>query len=311
VTYLAAEALDFSGVLAVVVVGVYIGWRSPEVLTSRMRLVAHSVWGTVVFILNGFIFILVGLQLPEVVHNLNGHSLAEAVWLAILVLCLIVVVRILWLFVVTYVPRLMSEQVRRRYPHPPWRHVALVSWAGMRGVDSLAAALALPLVTNTGAKFPERGLIVFLTFSVILGTLVLQGLSLTPLIRWLEVREDHEQEEEEFKARLQANKAALARITQTAKSRGVEDAVLGRLRTEYEDRIHQLAAHESGNGEMEFSLFSPEYERLSREGLQEERRTILHLRNERVINDNVLRRIQKDIDLAEARLQRRDGEFGM
>jgi CPA1 family monovalent cation:H+ antiporter len=125
------------------------------------------------------------------------------------------------------------------------------------------------------------------------------------------VREDHAQEEEERKARLQANQAALARITETAKSRGANDAVLGRLRTEYEDRIHQLAAREPGNGKMKFSLFSPEYERLSREGLEEERRTILHLRNERVINDNALRRIQKDIDLAEARLQQRDGEFGM
>jgi CPA1 family monovalent cation:H+ antiporter len=276
-----------------------------------MRLVAQSVWGTVVFILNGFIFILVGLQLPEVVRNLGGHSLAQAVWLAILVLGLIVLVRIVWLFVFTYAPRLLSQRVRRRFPHPPWRHVALMSWAGMRGVDSLAAALALPLVTRSGAPFPERGLIVFLTFSVILGTLVLQGLSLSPIIRWLRVREDHVQEEEELKARLQANQAALARITELAKSRGVDDAVLGRLRTEYEDRIHQLAAREPGNGEMKFSLFSPEYEQLSREGLEEERRTILQLRNERVINDNVLRRVQKDIDLAEARLQRRDGEFGM
>jgi CPA1 family monovalent cation:H+ antiporter len=311
VTYLAAETLDVSGVLAVVVAGLYLGWRSPEILTSRMRLVAHSVWGTVVFILNGFIFILVGLQLPEVVHSLGGHSLAEAVWIGSLVLGLIVVVRILWLFAVTYLPRLMSAEFRRRSPHPPWRNVALVSWAGMRGVDSLAAALALPLVTRNGAPFPERGLIVFLTFSVILGTLVLQGLSLSPIIRWLEVREDHAQEEEELKARLRANQAALARITQIAKSRRVDAAVFGRLRTEYEDRLHQLAAHELGNGKMKLSLYSPQYEQLSREGLEEERRTILHLRNERVINDHVLRRIQKDIDLAEARLQHRDGEFGM
>jgi len=311
VTYLAAEAIDVSGVLAVVVAGLYLGWRSPEVLTSRMRLVAHSVWGTVVFILKCFILIHIGLQLPEVVHNHNRQSLGEAIWIAILVVALIVIVRIVWLFVVTYVPRLMSEQVRRRFPHPPWRHVALMSWAGMRGVDSLAAALALPLVTRAGTPFPERGLIVFLTFSAILGTLVVQGLSLSPMIRWLQVREDHAQEEEERKARFQANQAALARITQIAKSRAVDDTVLGRLRTEYEDRIHQLAANEPGNGKIEFSLFSPEYERLSREGLDEERHTILQLRNQRVINDQVLRRIQKDIDLAEARLQRRDGEFGM
>jgi len=276
-----------------------------------MRLVAQSVWGTVVFILNGFIFILIGLQLPEVVHSLSGHSLAEAIRMAILVVALIIVVRIVWLFVVTYVPRLMSQRIRRRFPHPPWRNVALISWAGMRGVDSLAAALALPLVTNAGAPFPERGLILFLTFSAILGTLVFQGLTLSPLIRWLDIKGDHAQEEEERKARFEANQAALARVIQIANSQGVERTVLERLRTEYEDRIHQLAAHESGNLKTDFGLFSPEYEQLSRAGLAEERRTILQLRNKRVINDNVLRHIQKDIDLAEARLQRREGEFGM
>ena len=303
VTYLAAEKVHVSGVLAVVVAGLFIGWRAPEVFTSRMRLVAYSVWGMVVFILNGFIFILIGLQLPEVVHGISRHSLGEAVWLAVLVVGLIIAVRFLWFFAAIYVPRAMSRVSRRPAPQPSWRHLALMSWAGMRGVDSLAAALALPLVTKSGAPFPDRALIVFLTFSVILATLVLQGLSLTPIIRWLKIVDDSSLEEEERQARLKANQAGLAKLAEIARLRHVEAGVIGRLRAEYEDRIQQLAAPEPGNGPTKLSLFSPEYEQLLKEILDEERRTILRLRNERIINDNVLRRIQRDIDLAEARLQ--------
>jgi CPA1 family monovalent cation:H+ antiporter len=311
VAYLAAEAFQVSGVLAVVVAGLYVGWRGPEIFTSRMRLVSRSVWGMVVFILNGFLFILIGLQLPEVVHSLSGITLGKAVWLAVLVVGLITLVRVLWLFVFTYLPRVMSREFSRRFPTPSWRHLVLMSWAGMRGVDSLAAALALPLVTKNGAPFPKRELIVFLTFSVILGTLVFQGLTLSPLIRWLKIPDDHSLEEEERQARLQANQAALARITEIAKRRKFDQAVVQRLRSEYEDRIHQLSVREDRESETELSLFSPEYEELSKEGLGEERRTILGLRNKRVINDSVLRRIQRDIDLSEVRLHQGDGDLGM
>jgi monovalent cation/hydrogen antiporter len=309
-TYLLAERVQASGVLAVVVAGLYMGWRAPEVLTSRMRLVAYSVWGMVVFILNGFIFILIGLELPEVVHNLSGRSLGKAIWLSALVVVLLILVRIVWFFSSTFFAKLMRPDSRCRLSRPTWRHLVLMSWAGMRGVDSLAAALALPFVTQNGDPFPERGLIVFITFSVILGTLVLQGLSLSPLIRWLKIVDDRSLEEEERQARLKANQAALAKLAEMAKSRTVDEGVLARLRAEYEDRVQQLAGHDDGNDHKKLSLFSAEYEELSREILGEERKTILHLRNELVINDNVLRRIQRDLDLAEARLER-EGDLGM
>jgi monovalent cation/hydrogen antiporter len=303
-TYLLAERMHASGVLAVVVTGLYVGWRAPEVLTARMRLVAFSVWNMVVFILNGLIFILIGLQLPEVVHSIAGHSLAEAIWASALVVLLLVLVRIAWFFSSTVVARLMKHDSRCRNPRPGWRQLVLLSWAGMRGVDSLAAALALPFVTQNGAPFPERGLIVFITFGVILGTLVLQGLSLSPLISWLKIVDDRSLEEEERQARLKANQAALAKLTEVARTRSLDGAMLARLRAEYEDRIQQLSGpEEEGDGHKKFSLYSMEYEQLSREILGEERKTILHLRNERVINDHVLRRIQRDLDLAEARLE--------
>jgi CPA1 family monovalent cation:H+ antiporter len=261
----------------------------------------------VVFILNGFIFILIGLELPEVVRGFHGHSLGEAIELSALVVVLLTLIRIAWFFSSTFVAKLVRHDSRCRMARPPWRHFLLMSWAGMRGVDSLAAALALPFVTSAGTPFPERNLIVFITFGVILGTLVLQGLTLSPLIRWLKIVDDHSLEEEERQARLKANQAALAHLSELAKARKVDETVLSRLRSEYEDRIQQLAGRDDGNGHHKLSIYSADYERLSRETLAEERNTIVKLRNDRVINDHVLRRIQRDLDLAEARLER-EGE---
>jgi CPA1 family monovalent cation:H+ antiporter len=200
-------------------------------------------------------------------------------------------------------PRLIFKSLRKRDPYPSWRHVVIVAWTGMRGVVSLAAAMALPETKRDGSPFPGRDLILFLSFVIILATLVVQGLSLPPLIRWLGVEDDDSLEREERKARLAANKAALARLSQIAEHDAAKSDALKRVRIEYEDRISQLEASESDHHKSHrLRLFSQEYERLSREGLKQERETILQLRNKDVINDEVLRRIQNDIDLAEARL---------
>jgi len=198
--------------------------------------------------------------------------------------------------------RLLSKNLRERDPYPSWKHVAIVAWTGMRGVVSLAAAMALPELKADGSPFPGRDLILFLSFVIILVTLVVQGLSLPPLIRWLGIKDDDSLEHEEREARLAANKAALARLHQVAEKDPAKADALKRLRIEYEDRIRQLEATEGDHTSRRLRLFSQEYERLSREGLKQERNTILELRNKEVISDEVLRRIQQDIDLAEARL---------
>jgi CPA1 family monovalent cation:H+ antiporter len=177
----------------------------------------------------------------------------------------------------------------------------LVAWTGMRGVVSLAAAFALPFTTADGSTFPGRDLILFLTFVVILVTLVVQGLSLPPLIRWLGIEDDGSAEKEEREARLKANQAALARLNEIADTDPVDPELLRRIRVEYEDRIRQLGVCEP-EAETRGGLFSFDYERLLHETLRVERRTLIQLRNEGIINDEVLRRIQRDIDLAEARL---------
>jgi CPA1 family monovalent cation:H+ antiporter len=294
--YLPAEQLGVSGVLAVVTAGLYHGWRIPLLMSSRTRLQAAPVWEMIEFVLNGFIFILIGLQLPEVLHRLQGRSISQLIWYAVVISLAVIVIRIVWVFPATYLPRLLSKSLRARDPYPAWQHVALVGWTGMRGVVSLAAALAIP------QDFPGRDLILFLTFVVILATLVVQGLSLPPLIRWLGIKDDGAAEKEEREARLKANQAALARLDEIAKSDSMNKETLQRLRIEYEDRIRQLEVCEPDGTETPRGLFSSEYQQVLHEALLVERKTILQLRNERVINDEVLRRIQRDIDLAEARL---------
>ena len=174
----------------------------------------------------------------------------------------------------------------------------------MRGVVSLAAALALPFTLQNGSPFPGRDLILFITFDVILVTLVVQGLSLPLILRWLGVKDDGAAEKEEREARLKANQAAQARLNELAGSQAISADTLQRLRVEYEDRIRQLEVCEPDNDEMQLRLFSSEYQQLSHAVLLVERKTIIQLRNERVISDEVLRRIQRDLDLAEARLRR-------
>ncbi len=306
VAYLAAERFGVSGVLAVVTAGLYLGMRMPELLSFRTRLRGGPVWEMVEFLLNGFVFILIGLQLPEVVSALSGHSIPvhRLVWYALLISLAVIVIRIFWVFPATYLPRLVFKKVCRHDPYPPWRHVTIVAWTGMRGVVSLAAALALPLTLRDGTTpFPGRDLILFLTFVVILATLVLQGLSLPPLIRWLGIQDDRSMEREEREARLKANQAALTRLNEIAQRDPAKDDALQRLRVEYEDHIRQVEGAEPESAGTPLRLFSSEYERLSHEALQVERVTIIKLRNQDVISDEVLRRIQRDIDLAEARLQ--------
>ena len=308
VAYLSSEQLGVSGVLAVVTAGLYLGRRMPELLTFKTRLQGGPVWEMVEFLLNGVVFILIGLQLPEVLHVLSSHDIpiSQLVWYALFISFAVILIRILWVFPSAYLPRLLFKRIRQRDPYPSWRHVTIIGWTGMRGVVSLAAALAIPLSidgTPGGQSFPYRDLILFLTFIVILATLVVQGLSLPLVIRWLGVKDDGSMEKEEREARLKANQAALARLNEIGECEPTKADALQRLRVEYEDHIRQVEGAEPESAGTPLRLFSSEFERLSHEALQVERQTILHLRNQNVISDDVLRRIQLDIDLAEARLQ--------
>jgi CPA1 family monovalent cation:H+ antiporter len=300
--YFSGEAVHVSGILAVVIAGIYYGWRAPRILSGRMRLQALPVWEMVTFILNGVLFMLVGLQLPRVIDALAPGSATHAAKLAILVVAVMMLVRFAWIFGTSFLPRLIPGRSRRKN-RVPWKQTALIAWVGMRGADSLAGALAIPFVLRNGEPFPGRDLIILVTFCVIFATLVLQGLALAPLVRWLGVVDDHVIEKEERLARLKANEAALARLEELESSNRARRESVERLRSEYVDRIRQLRIEDSDEQSVG-RLYSPDFEELACEMLQTERNTVIALRNEEAINDLALRRIQRDIDLAEARLRR-------
>jgi len=302
IAYFSGEKLHVSGILAVVIAGMYYGWRVPRILSGRMRLQAVPVWEMVLFILNGILFMLIGLQLPQVIRALPPGSAFQVATLAVLVLLVIVLVRFGWIFAATYLPRFFSRTLRRKN-RIPWQQTALMAWTGMRGADSLAGALAIPFLLPNGEPFPGRNLILLVTFCVIFATLVLQGLTLAPLVRWLGIEDDHATEKEETLARLKANEAALAHVEEMEALHRTNPKTAERLRAEYVDRIQQLR----GEGPPEKTvrrLFSRDFEDLAREALETERETVIGLRNDEVISDQALRRIQRDIDLAEARLHR-------
>ena len=300
--YLPAERLHFSGVLATVAAGIFLGWHAPLVVRARMRLQSQAFWEMVVFLLNGLVFIVIGLQLPSILNSLTGVSRWQLGKQALAISVTVVLVRIIWVFPAAYLPRLLSRRIRAREPLPSWRNVTIIAWSGMRGVVSLAAAFALPLALNQDTPFPGRSYILFLTFCVILTTLVFQGLTLPVLIRSLGVKDDGATDEEERLARLEANKAAIEFLERAALDCGISDQIVGRLRVEYDDRIEQLKLCCESLGDRSGGIATFDYQKLQQRALDEERRTIIRLRNEQTINDDALRRIQRDLDLAEARL---------
>jgi CPA1 family monovalent cation:H+ antiporter len=322
--YLAAEALHLSGVLAVVAAGVYGGRRVAPLFSPATRLEANAVWGMLIFLLNGLAFILIGLQLPRIVDELAGRSPAELAVYGAAISLAVIGLRLLWVFPAAYLPHLLSGSVRAAEPFPNWRNVTVVGWAGLRGAVSLAAALALPRTLADGAPFPGRDLILFLTFCVILATLVGQGLSLPALTRALGVADDGKADAEEIEARGRAITAALGRLDELVRADGARAEAAAYWRAYYGKRAHILGArsgrldhdHAAGDGGGADHRHEEDgrdhaaahrealegFVRLQRELLGAERALVIGLRDGGVIGDEALRRIERDLDLEEARL---------
>ncbi len=300
--YLPAETLGVSGVLAVVTTGLYIGGIRLS-LSPATRLQAKAVWDVIVFLLNGFIFLLIGLQLPAIVRALGEFPLGRLLAYAALVSLTAIVVRIAWVFPATYLPRFLSRRLRERDPYPGWRNVVVVAWAGMRGVVSLAAAFALPFRLPDGTPFPGRDMILFLTFGLIIATLVGQGLTLPPLLSWLGLTDARRAEREERKARLEAARAAIQRLEELAAEDHRNGEYLERLRWRYEQRAKRLGVDSKAPEREICRLFTGDYEQLRRELIQAERRVVHRLRDEGVISDEVMLGIDHDLDVEESRVE--------
>ena len=295
--YLPAELLDVSGVLAAVTAGLYVGWRAPEISTASTRLLGFSFWEVLVYLANAVLFILVGLQLQPILRDLESDSAAVLAGQAVLVAAVVVAARLAWGFSVPYLIRLLDRrpsQVARRVGA---RERLVVGWSGMRGAVSLAAALALPL------DFPFRSLLLFLTFAVIMATLVVQGLTLPALIRWIGVHDDGGEEREEVRARLAATHAALERLDELAGADWTRHDTVERLQGLYEFRRRRLKArggYLEDDGSEDRSLA---YQRLVRELLEAQRHAIVQLRNSGAISSEVMHRIERELDLEDTRLE--------
>ena len=294
--------LHFSGVLAVVTTGLYLGRKGPYIISSGTRLQGYATWELITFLLNGLIFILIGLQLRSVVEGLGEYTTSQIISYAVLVSLTVILVRIIWVFPATYVPRWFIRRIRERDPSPPWRSVLVVAWTGMRGVISLAAALALPLQTAAGVPFPDRDLIIFLTFCVILATLVVQGLSLPVLIRALGLEDDHIGDKEETHGRISIAEAALERLDELVEEDWVREDTAERIRGLYTYRRNRFASRFDGDpdGVEERSAV---YQRLMVELLVAQRLRLVTMRDEGSIGDEVMHRIERDLDLEESRLE--------
>ncbi len=283
--YIPAQALHVSGVLAAVTVGVYLGWRSHELSTPQMRLQALAVWETLVFLTNALLFTLIGLQLRPILDALDDQSAGELLEYAAAVTATVIIVRLIWVFATR-----------------PEEHPSVIGWMGMRGAVSLAAALALPLETDAGGPFPGRDLIIFLAFSVILGTLVFQGLTLPKLLHWLRLEDDGLEEKEHTKARIYAAEAALARLDELVDEDWVRPATAERLRGLYDFRRTRFRARFDGEDDGAIEQQSTDFQRLRRELLEAERAAVVGLRREGRISDDVMHRVERDLDLDDARL---------
>jgi Na+/H+ antiporter len=302
---LAEEVLHVSGILAVVTYGLYQGWKAPRLFpNASMRLQTIAFWGVLVFLLEALLFVLVGQQLPSILADIEEYSVWVVLLYAALVYAVIVVVRFAWFFTTPYFHPVFDRVLHSRYLRAPWQERLVMSWSGMRGAVSLAAALAVPLSTDAGDPFPGRDLIVFLTFSVILATLVLQGLTLGPLIAALRLRGEGEADKlAELRARLEAARVALDKLERLGDDGRVSPESQERMREYYEENIQRYTAGlEAGGTTEEYAKSSGDWRDWRRELLAAEREALLSLRDAGEISPVVMRRIERDLDLQESRL---------
>jgi len=299
VAWIVAEGLHISAVLACVAGGLYVRQGFSARVPPITRVQARAVWELLMFVLNGLIFILIGLQLGAIREAGLPGAPGTLLWQGALISAAAIAVRLVWVPLVTVIPRLLIPSLRRRDPIPPWPYILLVSWIGMRGVVSLAAALALPMTIAGGAPFPFRDEIILFTFAVILSTLVLQGLTLTPLIRALRLAEDETLELEEAWAREAAARAALTRLEELAGDARSRQEDHHRLQTLYGQRLQRASSLGADDGR---ATERAAYRRLRYEALSAERRALIALRDQGVVSDEVLHRLEQELDVEAIRL---------
>jgi CPA1 family monovalent cation:H+ antiporter len=311
-SYLAAEQLHSSGILAVVSTGMIISWRSQEIFSYQTRMQSRIVWDTLIFLMNGFIFILIGLQLPGILKQLSGYSLSQLIVYGLVISFATILVRILWVFINASTSTLIKKFRRHKITTPQeatnnnfWKNVLVVSWTGTRGMVSMATALALPLTLTGNKSFGQRELIIFLCFVVIFITLVVQGLSLPLLIRWLKIQKTENQNQEEKELQLSILHSTLhfikhdyPELDESIRKKMIEKYEGEAIRLESEIHTHILNDREEKQLPV---IISPQYEALMTIK-RFQRELLLQLRKRRDFSDTAIREVERDMDIDELKL---------
>jgi len=301
-SYLLAEQFHFSGVIAVVTTGLFLSFHSGQIFSHESRIMAYSVWEVVIFILNSLIFILIGLQLRGVIAGIGDYPTAALALYGVVISLVVIAVRFVWILPRVAVPAL-RRQLKKDNIDP--RNIVVFSWAGMRGVVSMAAALALPLTLTDNSPFPQRNLIIFLTFCVIVATLVLLGWTLPWIIKKLKLPR-YSMAAEEYEVR---NYVATETINYIEESLSlIQDTLLNNIKSKYEVKYNRLQktdlpANYFGEGKTLGTNVFNEYTQLQLDMITFERKTVERLHREGKSSDEILRKIEKELDLEETRLK--------
>ena len=301
--FVPADAVGASGVLATVTVGIYMGIRAPQILPARTRLQGLFVWDILDFLLNAILFVLVGLQLRTVTDALSGYTAADLTGYALAVTAVVVGTRAVWFFTVPYLIRLLDRRPSQRARRLPASYRGVLAWSGMRGAVSLAVALALPFTTHAHEPFPQRDLIIFLTFAVIFFTLVVQGLSLPALIHRFRISDGGADAEEELRARLVATKAALAELDVLEGEEWTRGETVERMRALYQYRKRRFAARAGKIDDDGFEDRSLAYQQMVQLVLGAQREALVRMRADGDLSNEVMNRVIRELDLEESRLE--------
>ena len=303
--YIVAEHFHASGVLAVVSGGLFLSYRAQDIFDYGSRLTTASVWNVVVFLLNGVVFILIGLQMPGIIRGLGEYSLHAVIGYGLIISAVAIVIRLLWVFPGAYLPRLLSRRIRQRETRPSPKQIFVVGWSGMRGVVSLAAALAIPAVLPGGEGLPHRNLILCITFIVILITLVVQGLSLPVLIRWLKIETGEGERDKKLNLKLRLDRVALDHINA---GYGEEVATIEPftiLKARYERKAeYNSKALGKESGEAAIPPFMIRFRRLQLELIGLQRAELARMRHRNEFPEELIRTEEFELDLEEARIRR-------
>jgi monovalent cation/hydrogen antiporter len=301
--YIFAEHLGLSGVISTVVGGLYYGRKIPTVTSAETHIVAEASWSTVLFIINGLVFTLIGLQMPAVMAGLEGYSWLQLAFYGATIALVVIAVRFIWVFPATYLPRKLIPSIARKDPMPPWGAVTALGWAGMRGIVSLAAALSIPLTLPSGEEFPFRNLLIFLTYVVILVTLLIPATTLPWLMRWLGLKDGGESRRDEAVARLALSEAVLREIDSLERGAQFSAELLHSMTQRYQRRVQTLQSN------LEPAAFSPLFDadqtlrRFTRILLEAERKELQSLRRKATIHDEVFFQLSRELDIEETRLR--------